>query len=46
MSYEGYIYDARENKSIPMKEYIKTKLLALAKKYKQQTIIDLANAKL
>jgi hypothetical protein len=29
-----------------MKEYIKTKLLALAKKYKQQTIVDLANAKL
>lgn len=46
MSYEGYIYDARENKSVPMKEYIKTKLLALAKKYKQQIIVDLANAKL
>jgi hypothetical protein len=46
MSYEGYIYDAREDKTIPMKEHVKTKIIALAKKYKQQTIVDFANSKL
>jgi hypothetical protein len=46
MSYEGYIYDSREDKTIPMKEHVKTKIIALAKKYKQQEIVDLANSKL
>jgi hypothetical protein len=46
MSYEGYIYDTREDKTIPMKEHVKTKIVALAKKYKQQTIVDSANSKL
>ena len=46
MSYEGYIYDAREDKSIPMKEYVKAKITALAKKYEQLEIVDLVNSKL
>lgn len=46
MSNDGYIYDAREDKTIPMKEHVKTKIIALAKKYKQQTIVDFANSKL
>jgi hypothetical protein len=29
-----------------MKEHVKTKIIALAKKYKQQTIVDFANSKL
>ncbi|MES2554933.1 MAG: hypothetical protein V4604_02220 [Bacteroidota bacterium] len=37
---EYFIYDDRENQTVPINEFIKTGLLAQAKKFKQQEVID------
>lgn len=46
ISNEDFFYDTRVDKSVPLKEYVKTRIIQLAKKYKQQKIVDLANSKL
>lgn len=46
ISNEDFFYDTREDKNIPLTEYIKTRIIQLARKYKQEAIVDLANSKL
>lgn len=46
ISNDDFYYDTRADKSVPLKEYVKTRIIQLARKYKQQKIVDLANSKL